>query len=199
MWANRFAPRTRWPDFSPAPDRRTFRPTLPHSNLSGVRPPASPSRSGLLARSGFSLVEVIIVVAIIAIVAAYAMPALATGSDAKSARGSANVVEAMLATARTAAITRGRCATVHLGASKVWITTESCGGAPIDTVTAQDLAGAFGVSVQACSGSYCDPGDSLDYVLDPRGIPYWGTAATWITFRNAASDTVQVGQFGLVQ
>lgn len=148
---------------------------------------------------GFSLVEVIIVIAIIAIVAAYAVPALSTSSDAKSARGAADVVEAMLATARTAAIVRGRCATVHLGAGKVWITTESCGGAPIDTVTTQDVAHAYGVSVQACSGSYCDPGDSLDYTLDPRGIPYWGTTATWVAIRNAASDTVQVGQFGLVQ
>lgn len=164
-----------------------------------MQPTASPSDNAFLPRSGFSLVEVIIVLMIIAVVAAYAVPALSTSSDVKSARGAANMVEAMLATARTAAITRGRCATVHLVSGKVWITTESCGGPPIDTVTAQDLAGTYGVSIQACSGSYCDPGDSFEYVLDPRGIPYWGTAATWVAFRNAASDTVQVGPFGLVQ
>ncbi|MGH7591051.1 MAG: prepilin-type N-terminal cleavage/methylation domain-containing protein, partial [Gemmatimonadales bacterium] len=177
----------------------TFRPTPPRSNLSRVQPSESPPFGALRSQAGFSLVEVVIVILIIGIVTAYAVPALSTSSDAKAARGAANVVEAMLATARTAAITRGRCATVHLGGSRVWITTESCGGTPIDTVTSQDLASAFGVAVRACSGSYCDPADSLDYVLDPRGIPYWGTAATWVAFRNAAYDTVQVGQFGLVQ
>ncbi|HSC58190.1 MAG TPA: prepilin-type N-terminal cleavage/methylation domain-containing protein [Gemmatimonadales bacterium] len=167
-----------------------------HSRDPRPAPPPSTPRSAL---RGFSLVEVVIVIAIIAIVTAYAVPALSTSSDAKAARGAANVLESMLSTARAAAITRGRCATMHLNANAVWITTETCGGTPIDTVTMQDLARAFGVTVQACSGSYCSPGDALDYVLDPRGIPYWGTAATWVAFRNDATDTVQVGQFGLVQ
>lgn len=138
-------------------------------------------------------------IVILAIVAAYAVPALSSGSDAKSARGAANVIEAMLATARTAAITRGRCATVHLNANKVWVTTGTCGGSPMDTITSQNLATSFGVLAEACSGSSCYPGDSLDYALDPRGIPYWGTSATWVVVRNDAADTVQVGQFGLIQ
>lgn len=136
---------------------------------------------------------------IIGVVTAYAVPALSTGSDAKSARGAANVLQTMLSTARTVAITRARCATVHLASNRVWITTETCGGTPIDTVTTQDLGRAFGVTAQACAGAYCDPGDALDYSLDPRGIPYSGAAATWVVLRNAAADTLQVGQFGLVQ
>lgn len=136
---------------------------------------------------------------IIGIVTAYAVPALATGSDAKSVRGAANVLQTMLSTARTVAITRARCATVHLSANRVWITSETCGGTPIDTITTEDLGKAFGVTAQACAGAYCDPGDALDYALDPRGIPYSGSAATWVVLRNAAADTLQVGQFGLVQ
>lgn len=136
---------------------------------------------------------------ILGIVTAYAVPDLARGSDQKSVRGAANVLQTLLSTARTVAITRGRCATVHLSSNKTWVTSETCGGSPIDTITTEDLARAYGVTAQACAGAYCDPADALDYALDPRGIPYSGQSATWVVFRNAAADTLQVGQFGLVQ
>lgn len=165
-----------------------------------VDPPLSLLREAVTCRSraGYSLVETVIVLAIFAIVAAYVVPSLSTGTDGKSARGAANVIMTQLSTARTAAIMRGRCATVHLDANSVWTTTAACGGTPMDTLARQDLAGAFGVIAQGCTGSYCDPGGAVDFIFDPRGVPYWGLPATYVVARNAAADTVRVGQMGVV-
>ena len=138
------------------------------------------------------------VLVIFAIVAAYVVPSLSSSTDTKSARDAANVIMTHLSTARTAAIMRGRCATVHLDANRVWTTTATCGGAPIDTISRQDLASAFGVVAQGCSGSYCDPATTLDFTFDPRGVPYWGLPATYVVAKNAAADTVQVGQMGVI-
>ena len=150
-------------------------------------------------RDGFSLIEVVIALAIVAIVTLIAIPSLSSSSDTKSVKGAANSIAAQLAVARTAAIARDRCATVHLNSSgNLWVTTQTCGGTPIDTLTRRSLVVAYGVTATACSGSSCTPGASLDYVFDPRGIPYGGSAATFILRRNAAADTVNVGQFGMV-
>lgn len=149
-------------------------------------------------RAGFSLVETVIILVILGLVAAYAVPALSTGTDAKAVKGGANVIAAQLANARTTAILRSRCATVHLATNMVWTTTETCGGTPIDTVTRRSLATAYGVVAQGCAGTYCDPGNAVDYQFDPRGIPYSGQPGTWVVSRNAATDTVEVGLMGVI-
>ena len=150
-------------------------------------------------RSGFSLVEVVIALVIVGIVAIFALPSLGTNSDKKSIKGAANSVTAELAVARSAAIARDRCATVHLNSSgDLWVTTQTCGGSPIDTLTRRNLVTAFNVTSTACSGSGCSPGNSLDYAFDPRGIPYTQSPATYILSRNGVADTVTVGQFGRV-
>ncbi|HET7023896.1 MAG TPA: GspH/FimT family pseudopilin [Gemmatimonadales bacterium] len=150
-------------------------------------------------RAGFSLIEVVIVLALIAIIASIAVPALSTSSDKKSVKGASNAVASQLAVARTAAIARDRCATVHLSSTGLlWVTTQACGGTPLDTLTSRSLVTAFKVTATACSGSSCTPGSSLDYTFDPRGIPYATSAATYVLTRNAAADTIFVGQFGRV-
>lgn len=150
-------------------------------------------------RAGFSLIEVVIVLVLIAVIATIAVPALSTSSDKKTVKGAANSIASQLAVARTAAIARDRCATVHLNSSGfLWVTTETCGGTPIDTLTSRSLVTAYHVTPTACSGSSCTPGSSLDYTFDPRGIPYGMTAATYVLTRNAAADTIFVGQFGRV-
>lgn len=150
-------------------------------------------------RGGFSLVEVVIALVIIGIVAVFALPSLGSSSDKKSLKGAANAVTAQLAVARSAAIARDRCASVHLnGSGDLWVTTQICGGTPIDTLTRRNLVTAFKVTTTACSGSGCSPGSSLDYAFDPRGIPYTQSPATYILTRNGAADTVAVGQFGRV-
>ena len=77
-------------------------------------------------------------------------------------------------------------------------TTGTCGGSPIDTLTRKQISTEYGITATACSGSSCSPGSSLDYVYDPRGIPYTQSPATYVVTRNAAADTVNVGQFGRV-
>lgn len=150
-------------------------------------------------RAGFSLIEVVMVLVLIAIMTAIAIPSLSGSSDAKSVKGAANSVAAELAVARSAAIARDRCATVHLDASaNLWVTTQNCGGTPIDTLTRRNLTTAYKVTATACSGSSCSPGSSLDYIFDPRGIPYTTSPSTWIVTRNLSADTVSVGQFGRV-
>ncbi|MFI5234303.1 MAG: Tfp pilus assembly protein FimT/FimU [Gemmatimonadales bacterium] len=147
---------------------------------------------------GFSLVETVIVLALVAVIFAYAVPALSPSSDLSAVQGAARMVEATLSTARVAAISRGRCATAHLSASILWVTTSTCGGSTVDTVTMRDLASAYGVLAQACGGTDCDVGDALDYEFDPSGVPYWAGSAIYVVLRNAAADTVQVGQLGLI-
>jgi type II secretion system protein H len=150
-------------------------------------------------RAGFSLIEVVIVLTIIAVVATFVIPDLSSTSDTKAVKGAANTVATQLAVARTAAIARDRCSTVHLNSSGyLWVTTQSCGGSPIDTLTSQRISTEFGVTATACSGSSCSPGSSLDYTYDPRGIPYTQTPATYVVTRNSAADTVNVAQFGRV-
>lgn len=161
--------------------------------------PRSMGSAMVRSRHGFSLIEVVIVLALIAIITTIAVPALSTSSDAKKVKGAGNSVASQLAIARTAAIARDRCATVHLNSSgKLWVTTQTCGGTPIDTLTSRSLVTAYGVTTTACSGSSCSPGSSLDYTFDPRGIPYTQSPATYVLTRNTAADTVNVGQFGRV-
>ena len=135
---------------------------------------------------------------IFAVIIAYAVPALSPSSDQSAVRGAANTVEATLSMARVTAISRGQCATVHLAGNVLWITTSTCGGSTVDTVTMRNLASAYGVLAQACGGNACDVGDALDYEFDPSGVPYWAGSATYVVLRNAAADTVQVGQLGLI-
>jgi prepilin-type N-terminal cleavage/methylation domain-containing protein len=150
-------------------------------------------------REGFSLIELVIALTIIAVVAMFVVPGLTTNSDAQAVKGAANTVVSQLAVARAAAIARDRCATVHLnGLGSLWVTTQTCGGSPIDTLTRQQIAIEFGVAATACSGSSCAPGSSLDYTYDPRGIPYTQSPAIFVLTRNSAADTVTVGQFGRV-
>ncbi|MFI5234297.1 MAG: Tfp pilus assembly protein FimT/FimU [Gemmatimonadales bacterium] len=148
-------------------------------------------------RDGFTLVETMLVVVIIGIITIFALPSLNRGSDSKSVKGGMNSIIAELSVAKTAAITRGRCATVHLNSSgSLWVTTALCGGSPIDTLTTRNLSTAYGVTTTACTGSSCTLGTALDYAFDPRGIPYAGNGATYVITKGAAADTVTVGTFG---
>lgn len=115
-------------------------------------------------RSGFTLIEVLLVIVLVGIMMTVAIPYLRTSSSKTNVRGAADTIARLYGTARATSIQRGKMAWLVLNhtASTVMVIAKQVGATGIDTIVKPDnLAKRYSVS-------FTDSNDSL--VFTPRGI-----------------------------
>jgi prepilin-type N-terminal cleavage/methylation domain-containing protein len=119
-------------------------------------------------RSGFSLIEMLIVIALMGVIALFGFPRIRRTLDKINVRSARVFLGVAVATARAAAVQRGCLAVVHFASGatgKVWVTAcprSSPGAGTIDTIGAvEQLSARYNVTLTANV-------DSIRY--DPRGL-----------------------------
>jgi len=121
-------------------------------------------------RSGFSIIEMIIVIVMMGIIAVIGFPRIRRALDKTNVRSARVFLGTAVATARAAAVQRGCRGVVHFAsgsgaAGKVWVTAcprTSPGVGTIDTIgSVEQLSARYNVTLTANI-------DSIRY--DPRGL-----------------------------
>jgi len=153
----------------------------------------------LRTRAGFSLTELLMVFAVLAVVTAIGVPRfdyVRTSSGVRSAR---DQLASQIATARNAAIRRGRMAYFVADNNQVWVTVSTSGSTvPSPVGPRVDLMKEFKVTLSMEPAPSGGTRDSITY--DGRGMARGLTASTrrYILSRGAMSDTVCVAGSGLI-
>lgn len=114
--------------------------------------------------AGFTVIELLIVIVIAGIMMAVAIPFFRTTSQKSAARGAADEVARLYATARAVSIQRGKLAYLVMdpSAGTVMVIAKQASGTGVDTVSQpDDLGTRYGVTFTTTS-------DSLAFT--PRGI-----------------------------
>jgi prepilin-type N-terminal cleavage/methylation domain-containing protein len=150
-----------------------------------------------MSRSGFTLLEVVIVVVIIGIIAVIGLPRINQAFQKTNARSARVAAGTYVATARQAAIQRGCKGVVHFSASAgtVWVTVcprmATTGSGTIDTVgTVGNLARLYNVTMS----------ETLDSVqFDPRGLSITAAqSSVAFTAPDGTRDSILINQLGKV-
>jgi Tfp pilus assembly protein FimT len=143
-------------------------------------------------RAGFTTAELIVVIVIMAIVMAIGVPRFTqqtTGTDVRAAR---DEVAAYLATARAAAIQRGRDARFTLKADTIAVERDQGGGVWVSVRQPISLAKAYSVSVAS------NPSIS-QVTYNSRGTAKALAAKQAIVVtKNSKKDSVCVSKFGMI-
>jgi prepilin-type N-terminal cleavage/methylation domain-containing protein len=147
-------------------------------------------------RSGFTLLELVIVVVMMGAVMAIALPTARSVLDKTNVRSARVAFGAQAALARSVAIQRRCTTTLNFttgAAGKVWVTTCKVSGTGRDTVgTVDPLASRFGVSI----------GASLSFLqYSPRGVSvgYQGAVVRFTaTSGGGAQDSSVINPVGKV-
>jgi prepilin-type N-terminal cleavage/methylation domain-containing protein len=138
-------------------------------------------------RRGYTLVEMMIVVSVMGALALFSLPKFAGLQERSRLTSARQEVEAAIATARAAAIQKGRTATVVFSNNKLWVTvTTSSSGAQTTVVPATPLDSVYGVTVQSRSA-----GDT-SISFDMRGFASPRLAATGVFVLKGTTRTDSV-------
>ena len=113
-------------------------------------------------RSGFTLIEMLLVFVIMGIVLSMASPKLGKAADQMAVHNARNEVSAMISLTRALAVQNGRRATFIQEGNMVRVELAQGYGSTTDTVAARDLAGQHKVSL--------GPSEKLEIPFDPRGF-----------------------------
>ena len=138
-------------------------------------------------RSGFTLVEILIVIAIMSIVLAMSLPKMGNMNDRNQMRSAKDGIASRIATARSTAIGTGRIATLYIAGDSMRITTGT-GAAEVTKGTIINLNRQFGVKV----------------ISSAITIPFDGRGMTSITgqrvkfTRGSLTDSLCISPIGLI-
>lgn len=140
---------------------------------------------------GFTILELMIVITLIALVMAVSFPKMGDTLRRQGVRSAHDAIVAMHATARAAAVQRGRETELHFANNRVFILSRNPVSNVLDTVgTVQDLMAAYRTSIEAS--------DSV-FTFDARGVGQ-ETAPTRIRItRNGITDGVWISRWGFIQ
>lgn len=155
-------------------------------------------------RSGFTLVETLVVILIIGVVTAFAAPSLIRIGNNSNLRAARGALITAVNVAKSAALTTGKCSFMKINNNAVSVFTTSCpGGAQTEIVSNRNFGTDYSVTLAIKKNGTCGSGtdaavDSLGF--DPRGVPVDHSQCTTFTITKAGSTrTVQVGFYGSVQ
>ncbi|MGI8508327.1 MAG: pilus assembly FimT family protein [Gemmatimonadaceae bacterium] len=137
-------------------------------------------------RSGFTLLELMLILSVVSILSAVAVPKVGAMLDHVAVHGAVNDVAAMLDRARHTAMTRGERATVDLDTARVSVTL-SVGR---DTLSWREEGALAGVRFHATRSSV---------TYTQLGLGFGVSNLTLVVFRGAAAETLTVSRLGRVR
>lgn len=150
-------------------------------------------------RTGFTILEVIVVMTIIGVLVMIGVPKMRAAFQKTNVRSARSAASTYVATARQAAIQRGCRGVVHFSsgaAGTVWVTVcprmSPTGSGSIDTIgVVSKLAKMYGVTMS-------ETRDSVQF--DPRGLSLDNTTTTIVRFagNTGNTDSIVVNQLGKV-
>jgi prepilin-type N-terminal cleavage/methylation domain-containing protein len=142
-------------------------------------------------RAGFTALELATVMTLIGVIMAMTFPNLRGIRQRENARGAQQQIAGYAATARAAAIQRGRTASVRFDSDSMWVTADTV-GATLRLRPAVSLRRNFGVSVTVDQGVV---------TFDPRGFsPSTPSAgARYVVQNGTMRDTVCVSRLGRIK
>lgn len=137
-------------------------------------------------RTGFTLLELVLVLAIVGVLSALAIPRAGALLDGIGVRGAAAEAEALFSVARHAALSRGARVSVDLDAATGRLVVR----AGSDTLRVRDLGAAHGVAMTSTrsSASY-----------SPGGLGYGASNLSIVFTRGAAAESVYLSRLGRVR
>ena len=149
-------------------------------------------------RRGFTMLEIMIVCAILAIISVMALPKFTKLKTGNNLRSSKQQLAAAIATARAAAVQKGRGAQFHVNGSTMWVTADTSSKASVTKQTVipqQSLTQRFAVTMTMRTPA----SDSL-LIYDSRGFltPALSTSAMYILSAQGRADTVCVSRLGII-
>lgn len=143
-------------------------------------------------RSGFTLVELLIVITLMGIMGTFAYPRLRGSTSSWSVRSARQQTMEMLVVARSAAVQNGADARFIRSGNVVRVIVDSSG--TFVTLASRDLNKEHGVTVTVGGAA---PRDTVRY--DARGLAIGLTGAETITFTKATvTDSICVSKLGKV-
>ena len=143
------------------------------------------------ARSGFTLMDMVLTIAVMGIVGAMALPRLKAPAAGLQVRSAKQTTSQLMVVARSAAISSGSEARFIRNANVVRVVVDSSG--TWITLAAKDLAAEYGVTYGVSTGGR----DTVRF--DPRGMAIGLSGAQWLRFtKDAAIDSVCVSRMGKV-
>ena len=143
-------------------------------------------------RTGFTLIETLLVVVIIGLMGLIALPRFRDGQSQSNLRSSRAKVMALYSAARSNSMASGRPTYLHLAGNLVYVTAVPRQKQPIganvqDTITPpENIYTQYGVSVIGSA-------DSI--LINRNGL---GTAATIQLVKGSRTDTLTISQYGQV-
>lgn len=143
-------------------------------------------------RTGFTMLELLIVLILIAVLTGLALPKLTTAAQKANIRSTRMELASLVTRARAAAIQRGCVDSLHISTStaKAWVTACQVSGTSRDTVGPVDNLGQrFGVTLSA---------SKTDYGYDPRGILVGYSGGSIVITGNGFTDSVVINNVGKV-
>lgn len=145
-------------------------------------------------RAGISTAELIIVVAIMTIVMAIGIPRFTQQTNGTDVRAARDQVAAYLATARAAAIQRGKDARFTLKADTIAVERDQGGGVWVNVRQPRSLGRAYSVTVAS------NPSGLTQITYNSRGTAK-ALAATQriVVTKSTKKDSVCVTRFGMIQ
>jgi prepilin-type N-terminal cleavage/methylation domain-containing protein len=157
----------------------------------------SRTRQGFVrARSGFTLVEMLVVVVLLGLVALIGFPKISAALVQNDLRGARTTMINLVAKARAASVQSNRVTWIKRNGNTAYVGATPRTALPIGVSTADtigsvnNLAATYGV---AMSG-----GDSIQF--DPRGFGAWtgGSSVSIYLSRSGHADTIKIDGLGRV-
>jgi Tfp pilus assembly protein FimT len=140
-------------------------------------------------REGFTTIELAMVLVVMALVMAIALPRFQNIRTRAGVRSARQQVISSVATARAAAIRRGRSARLNVSADTIWVTIDSS-GTWVPLTSKVPLASLFQVQLSSSSSSI---------TFDARGIATGlGGNATFAVTHGSVTDSVCITKVGAV-
>ena len=146
-------------------------------------------------RKGFTVMEMMTVMAIMAIIFAMAMPKITSTRQSANLHSARDQVATALATAKAAAVQKGRGAQFHISGNTMYVQADTnSAGLQATVLRSIPLNTRFGVTI-----TLRDQRDTM-ISFDPRGVGSTGSNGTAriILVGATASDSVCVSKMGVI-
>ena len=139
-------------------------------------------------RRGFSFIEILMVFTIFGLVVAITLPRFNYVRAGSNVRAAKVQISSQLASARAAAIRRGRSAQFHAAADSIWVTVDSAGVQRV-LIRKLGLGDAYDVSLSATNQTI---------TFDSRGlVTDLAATAKYVLTRGERRDSVCVSRLGV--